>query len=427
MVITRSQALKTRRIARPKRKANPTTIMTGLRPVPRPRTLNSVQTTLARVATNQASRRVTNLNAYTMCRMNPFVTMGNTVGIPDGSPANKIVADNKMYATFTVGTDGGCVLRMLPVPNMPLLIRPKTTLAGMTINGVTPPTSGTSPPFSGELGWAVLCAPPAWTSYNSANNTANPPPEITNPYNATQFRIVAIALRIFYTGVASNCSGAVTVQSNSFSYLYGGQTAQSAVTYYAYNPATGAIASGSAAAGTVYTCRFDTYSTGQELAPNTQTYRAEQPIFVRLKQNTFDHQWHPIHSGRASPVDTTTYNCPIMAYPEGVNTTIPGFAGVANDWQLTDIEINGALSGSTFRVELATCIEYVPALGSAFQPFAKPSSSLGSKDLPATDRRIAGAPGSNPDTPAGHANANGSVYTPPAGGTPNPPITRRRR
>lgn len=384
----------------------------GLQLTRQPRTLNSIQTSLAKIASPGVLPK---LSPYLMCRLNPFSTRGSG-GIPDGSTAQRIVADHTAYGTFVIGADGGATIRMLPVPNMPTLIRPNSAYTDFKVNGITSGTGGTPPSLTGELGWLPFIQIPAWNTFNSADNKSAPPPEVANPYQATKFRIVSAALRLYYTGNASTASGTVTVQPNNFTWQYGGTANVNSISYTAYSIGAATFSVGTQAQGTVYVGRLDTYPLGGEMSRDSQTYRVEQPIFVRLPQLTYDHEFFPMYATRVSPIETTHQTCPVVAFPDGTWTSVPGFVGMATDWSLTDITISGATPGSAFRAEIAYCIEYVPALGSAFTPLAKQAPKQ-SPSLKNEDGKIGQLPTSQTDTRQSHQQSQDSVA---------PPSRRRR-
>jgi len=100
------------------------------------------------------------------------------------------------------------------------------------------------------------------------------------------------------------------------------------------------------------------------------------------------------------PVDTASYIPTTLSWDLGTFNTAPGYAGVATDFNITDIQLTGAQAGATFRIEVALCVEYVPANGTAFSLIAKPASNIPKDILSSADRAISALPVSQVDTAA---------------------------
>lgn len=387
---------------------------------PRPRRKNNlVPRNIALVQRDLVSRAIRPstsfgpLTGYISCRINPFNSRGS-IGILDGTSTRRIVIDHRGAANFTIPSTGNCQIRLSPIPNAPLSFKPDS-FNGFYLNGITP-TSGAWPPLTIDANWIPVQIFPEFASYNSASCTVpsfagtGNPPENNNPYLASKFRIVSGALRLYYTGTALNASGTVTVINNSFQYQYGGMTNQNTVSLTQLAPG-GAFSTISVTARNMYVARFDTKDSVNNLTPDSMTYRTEQPIIARLQSNSDDHPFHTMYAAGVVPVDTATYATTYIPWDTSIfgDGGAVGICGVATDFNLIDLYLTGCANASTFRVEVALCVEYVPISGSSFSPLAKPASVVPHDSLKTVDRIVNNLPSSSVDSPSANKQAGDAV------------------
>lgn len=381
----------------------------------RPRTLQSIQSNLLRVPRPVKSKSL--MSSYLMCASNPF-SAAKSVGIPDGSSANRIVVDHRAYTTITTGSSGGFHIRLLPVPNMPVVIKPNTQVnndSTFAVGTSTVPANGSGVLFDWTSDtWMPAITPYEWASYNAAAGYAGTPgsgivPEIPNPYGATKFRIVSLAVRLIYTGTALNAAGIIRVRRNRSMYTYGGALNQSTLTTY-LNNGTNVTTDTSLTARSFYTSRFDINDASNIMDKTVMTYRPEVPITARLIQTEDHYEFANVYPVKVQPLDTGTYRQCIVAVGSGqqpIYTNNPGFAGYDNRFDDTIISATGIPSGNTYTLELALCIEYTPSQTSTFAPLAKGAD--GSPTLVAAARNT-----------LRNMSASNASNQPPLGGGSNP-------
>lgn len=377
----------------------------------RPRTISTIQQTLAR--TTRPARvpymPANPINKYIMCRLDPF-SNAKSEGIPDGNPAPRILIDHRAFSTVTIGSSGGFIIRMQPVPNMPTLIRPiasDNSDRTFAVDGLTIPANATGNTFTfGQDSWSTFLNPYEWAAYNALvpNNqaSAGTAPECPNPYSASKFRIVSCSLRIIYTGTAMNAAGAIVVRRNRATYTYGGGLNQSEI-IGSYNNGTNVANYGQILVRNIFVSRYDLNDNSAILDRTTQTFRPEVAVVASLVRtsDTYDH--YPITPVKVMPLDSSTYKPVVNALFSNSDTAynrFPCFAGYDDSWENTLVQVSGAVAGTTFRVEMNFCVEYVPSQNSNFAPLASPSPVANREALVAAERLVASrtaasAPGSN--------------------------------
>jgi len=329
-------------------------------------------------------------------------------GIPDGNASPKVVIDHRAFADVTVGSSGGFQIRMQPVPNLPTLIQPlakDNSDRTFAVNGLTIPTGAVT---FGQDFWTTFISPPEWAPYNATNPLGaaagdGTAPEIANPYNAVKFRIVSCALRIIYTGTSMNASGVIVVHRNRATYTYGGGLNQSTVSGF-YSSSGTIVPLGPYAARNFFVSRYDLNDSSTIIDRTTQTFRPEVSVLALMTRSSDSYQHYPLYPVKVLPLDTATYKPVISSLFNNSPTfsNVPAFVGYDDDWENTIVMITGAQAGTSFRVELNLCVEYVPAQNSTFQALAKPSKLAKAPALKTAEKKIAQVPagsvasGSNP-------------------------------
>jgi hypothetical protein len=376
----------------------------------------------ARAPASAPSSSMMGDKGFIHCRLNPFES-SNGVGLNDGSLMAKIVYDSKIYADISSIES---TVSILILPWMP-------ACAG--ISGVCTVAQGNQ--TSTSIGLVNNTLTYAWypiLMQGAQNNGAIQIPEAESspPIQAGKARLLTQGYRLIYTGPANTCSGLITVSSSSANIVQVLSETNTSGLGSAANPyssfilqpqiastlssftAPTAIAGTSMPLGTNMpvvnvAANFANYS------PETVTYRPEVGCSGVLRHATRNYEFNPISELNQCPIQTatqltTTFGSTPYVYNPAFFTTLNATAQTNqampncdvgnfsiiywwdNDWQPVSIQISGASSTATYRLEVVQCFEFIPEINSAFRPLAKISGVDNSNHQRIADMHLANQP-----------------------------------
>jgi hypothetical protein len=318
-------------------------------------------------------------DAYVMCRLNPFHSMGGT-GVPDGSQIRRLLVDHRMINTFTFGSSGKIDIAITPsIPNSVWAnnggIGAETTQ--WQINGVSYLQNESDSRY-----FVPLCQP-EWRSQaiNRYATTGNYN-TIDLIYHSDKFRIVSVGWAITYIGNAMNNSGVMVISNASVDFSpvqpnIAGLTILSSTS--GTNPTIGA--------DQIYitSCNLSMDSTNFGVpGPAGRSISMQMGAHGLLKHSTSDYKYLTVNGYETYPVisgGTTT--ALLMQTGSSLGTIVgntPVQLGFDPDWDTTLISISGGSVGQSFMLDTIYCIEYCPTPSSQTYPLAsqppkaKPSS-----------------------------------------------------
>lgn len=353
------------------------------------RTLQSVEQQFGRLRVQRAGFLSGVLPNYIRCRMDPFTTSTTgSSGTPDAAMVNRIVVDHRDYATLTVGTAGSFQVRLFPCLPYPLAFRSLgTDLAGFSVNGVSVAAS-TATTAGSNVGWIPIIIMNEWVTW-IAQTSASPTTEVAGPYSEVKARIIAFAVKIFYTGAASAASGTITFTADR-SVLGGTISANVATAIY---NATAAGTNNS----TQSTQKLDFGGTTQLLDANSITERPEVPMRVVPRRLDENKPWLAREQIPWLAVDSSTGNSVFTFTP--LTGAIPNIALYDDGWEIGVLNFNGVATGTIFRFETAVCVEYQPVLTSAVAKLTKkPAKVAGAETLTRIESELSKQPIAQSDT-----------------------------
>lgn len=371
-------------------------------------TLSRTQALLSKPPLRRPLNAGTALGRYVHCALDPFNTNGSD-GIPDGNKSMRIVVDHRFYTNITLNSGDGFELRLVPVPNAPLWIKPNAAITS-AINVDSNSMNIGSQSLSGDYNWLVGACPPEYATYNQAafvDGTGMAiPAETPHPYNAVRFRSVSLAMRLFYTGTAMSVSGTITSYRNKTSYIEGGVINQNTIVFW--TASTGATTS--ASARTVFVSRLDSSQVSGILDKTSVTQRTEIPMQVRCVPTSNDREWQPIYPSKRIPLDTSTYRPSFVFMGSlGPSITPSGICGYDCQFENGYMKLTGQNPGSTYRVEVSYCVEYEPSAGTPFSQIAKPSPDAPALVYEEVNKAISDAPAVTNVGDSVHAAAAGVI------------------
>lgn len=311
--------------------------------------------------------------SYAKCRIDPL-SSGPSVGIPDSDANRKIVVDYRCYADLTITAAGG--INVLTTPTLPLItsVQFVGSAGNISNNASSIPCIASG---SGSQTYNPAIVPPELAALAAApvfgGTTAAPlePGSYTNPYAGTQARIVSCATRVFYTGVAMNCSG--TMQANSVAWSPSDDPEINAVPVSWLTNASGTAVSQSP--GQVFWQDAQFTPQAATYAPDTVVLRTEQGCYAQLKHNSSKYNWRPFRSqptiltvGNFGSATGTTSHSSLFA--DSVDTR-PGVYFWDADWSPSLISVGGLAAGSTLRIETYFCVEIQVRPNSPYNRLAK--------------------------------------------------------
>lgn len=321
------------------------------------------------------------------CRLDPFTSPGST-GKPDGRADRFIVVDHVVQDVIsTDATCTGFTIITLPgfLPFTAVLTAQNSGAGRVTVNGLALSASGSLSSALAPIGvvteWASSpAAQQQWTPSNVAKN---------DPYDSMSARVISVKRRLRYTGTLTQNSGWVSVTPNKVATAKqfalvntttvpapaGGLAVQ---TFDRTLAATGALPVGT----TVLLADFSATSTSNSsiaYTKDTVNYRVETGVEIVSKQMGEIHQFFPMPDAAmalvcnvsgiqgAAGVTYSPWNVDMNAagaFPMGVWLNDDTWVGEL-------INVNGLTQATSFVLETAYCVEYIPSSTSLMAPMTR--------------------------------------------------------
>jgi hypothetical protein len=304
-------------------------------------------------------------NAYAMyakCRLDPFNTLGS-VGVPDASSARRVVVDHRVFADFTIGTSGTCVLKTFAAFPCPLFFKVGSNTGSLTVNGTNFVQGATGTNYN--LDWIPAMVFSEYSSQSVSGFGAAT--TVLDPFVSARYRVVTQAFRIFYTGQANTCAGMITVQSDPITMEASPSVNPYLLTQFTYTG--GSQSTQSLLSGLYYAVKISSGSSPYALYPNTVQSRPETGANILVKHTAPAYDWVPMREYLITPMSgeqpTYAYTALVSSFSNGA------FQGIDPAWESVTITMNGFTPGTSFRVECVMCVEYEPMPASSVARFAK--------------------------------------------------------
>lgn len=298
--------------------------------------------------------------AYAMCRLNPF--SGGSAMYPGGGNAPIIVVDHRTFADVDPAAINAMHIRILPCAPFSSALHFGNGLfaANISNNKISGdlygpmPTTGTDT----QTAWYPLNIMQEWStaSFPGAGTIA--------PFRANRARITSCGFRLTYTGTPTTCRGLISMTQGSLS-VVSRETLPFGVDIRTQLDALGTtiVANSSDAV------QIEGDVTPNPCNPSTVTVRMDQGASGTLQQISETLPFRPIAQGGAvmfADGKTTNY----FVSTTGVRGAV-GF--IDESWSPIDIYVSNIDTNSSFRVEVATCVEYQVDTSSDVARFARNS------------------------------------------------------
>lgn len=300
---------------------------------------------------------------YVVCRSNPFAGHGGSA-IPDGKNSNFVVTDTFSVTNFSPTAAGqtiivqttNCLPALAMIGSRTNFIVDGTTVTALTSLQPNASTSGTT--------FYPACVPPPLVGQGGIGT------QFSDPYNSTTARAISMGFRLIYTGPATTCAGVVTVTPNPIGF---GQTITTVSGGLGIVPVSAAGAAGTSIAASVTGICMDMTINETSLTRASATYRPEQGLYVVAQHKTADFKLQPTYGSALVPLanaNTAIGAGNLCSLFRTVGSTTPGVIWFDNDWMTYQIAISGMNADATYRLESVLCMEYSPAITSAFYPLS---------------------------------------------------------
>lgn len=305
-------------------------------------------------------------NAYAMCRLRPFDSMGRNTGIPDGSNVRRILIDHRLTTTFTFGSTGTINFVIAPAIPSPVWVQCLDT--GMTINGTS---------YNTNLG-SQFFIPIVLTEWQNQSIAYNATAEVFNDvsllYGAGKFRVVTIGWRVMNMGTSLTDSGLISINTS-------GLTLDEPIP----NPATFSLYSSTSGTNTnfganqVFIRELNSYALN---SINLSGFTSSETVNVPLKEGASgllrhsanDYLYAKLHGNECFITQDSFPLQSILEQTIPVPTSVAGSGvcqGYDEGWDPTLISVRAGAANSSFMLDLVMCVEYVPQINSSVYSLAK--------------------------------------------------------
>lgn len=318
-------------------------------------------------ALQTTSRAPSGLPHYVMCRTNPFHGHGGSA-IPDGKNSNFVVTDTFAVNNFTPSAAGQTII-IQTLNAFPALAMIGST-ANFTVDGTLVTGLGALQPVAtaANTSYYPVCIPPPLVGTGAVGSA------FADPYNSTTARMISCGFRLIYTGPATTCAGSITVTPNPVGW---GQTATSATGAFGISSPTIAGAAGAVATAGAQIIDCDITISTTALTRASKTFRPEQGVYIVPTHRSTDFKMNPTLVCALAPtanLNTATGAVNVSSLLRPAGGVNPGIIWYDNDWTTYSIVIHGMNSDASFRLESVACMEYNPAITSAFYPLSVKAS-----------------------------------------------------
>jgi hypothetical protein len=311
-------------------------------------------------------RTTASQNPYVVCRVNPFASHGNMLGIPDGTNARRLLIDHRMSSTITFGSSGRVSIAIAPCIPSPVWIYPYDTT--LKANGFTVG-------FNSASGFMVPFALPEWQTMGvTYNNAAGNYDDLVTLYGAGRFRVVTAGWSVMYTGTTLTDSGLIKVSSTGLAL----QDPVPAVDTFVV-PSWFSGVNTNYATDQVFMRVGDGFSpsllaNGFSLAYDSVITPLRKGAHGVLKHNTGDYEFCPVSRNVTFLAAVTTEKTSMLMNSVATPATV-GQSGIVtgfdNGWDTTLIDVTGGTDGQALVVDLVFCVEYCPTISGSTYPLAK--------------------------------------------------------
>jgi len=344
---------------------------------------------------------------WSSCRLTPWAASKGAL-LPDGSGDPRLVMDLYSYTDiYTTGT--GFMITTIPALPYTALFKStsgKVTLGGSNIQTTTASTSGGMYAITYESTTTDSWVPIAATKAASATAYEDTFYGSAKSYvSADKARITSQGWRIMYTGPANSCSGTVTVSS-------------SPVRTDAIVPKNKGKMNQMSATNVVGRS-LDCGVTPLRVLPvrindvinhsgkDTITARPEVGLHGVVRHQTPVYNWVEVQEQPIAMInatsgknvlsdDMTATASTVMDSSDKftlASTVINGTLNFWDDsWDAVTINVAGLQSGSSFRFEMWTCVEYVPVTNSSHYDVARIVTTADTRLVDQTNRAAAARP-----------------------------------
>lgn len=299
--------------------------------------------------------------AYAMCRLNPFKTMGKSIGIPDGSDTKRILMDHRMINTFTVGTSGS--VRIAITPSIPASVWWSGD-AATKVNGAS---------FTQTVdNFMRAIVQPEWRDLPcELHDSAARYDAAMAIFNSTKARIVTVGWNLIYTGTSLDNSGGMVINAQQLTL---GDSIPNAAGFTVYSSQAGS-SKGFNPSQILLRILNDKPSFGYANNNETGTIALNRGAHGILRHSANEYEWCNVANNLTFPAWSYNETVSFLTSQEyGTESNIGHWPHVAMfdpSWVSTLININGAKEGATFMLDTLYCVEYCPSPSSSVFAIAK--------------------------------------------------------
>lgn len=306
------------------------------------------------------------IHPYIQCRLTPFDSPANGLGIPDDTDAKRLVVDHRQVTSFVVGSTGA--FNIVIAPTLPQVIWYNTIGVGDTtfkVNGYHPTYQN-----GGVGAFHPICLNQYSNLLLTRKNAAGNYNSFPLYLQATRARIVTIGYRIIYTGSTMNNSGSIMVNRL-------GLSCQPAIP----NPATFKVLNDHGPTDEDYNVnqvlvvRTNMQTTFDSSVAETVRVPLRQGVTGLLKHGSGQYRWIDVTDNETylAATGNDLFGILTQTQDNGVDNIKrwPSVTFIDDEWSPAAIAIRGATEGQTFDLETVFCIEYIPNIESDASSIAK--------------------------------------------------------
>lgn len=299
--------------------------------------------------------------AYAMCRLNPFKTMGKSIGIPDGSDAKRILMDHRMINTFTVGSSGS--VRIAITPCIPSSI--------WWSGDVDTKVNGASYTQNVNDIMRTICQPEWRDLPCTLQDVAGQYDPAMAIFNATKARIVTVGWNLIYTGTSLDNSGGMVVNAQQLTMA---EPFPNPALFTVFSSQIG-VNKGYNSSQVLTRTLNDKPSFGYANNNETGTIALNRGAHGILRHSANEYEWCNVANNLSFPAWAHDEKiCFLTSQEYATESSIGHWPHVAffdPSWVSTLININGAKQGATFMLDTLYCVEYCPSPSSSVFAIAK--------------------------------------------------------
>lgn len=295
-------------------------------------------------------------NSYAMCRINPFMSMGKSTGIPDGTNVRRLLVDHRLTSTLTFGPLGTLSLIVCPALPSPLWVQ--ATDAGLLINGVVHAENNPNPKLYIPVPLNEWASKP--TTWLATAGTLN---QVSTVYDAAKFRLVTLGYRIKYLGTSLSDSGKISVSTLDFT-IENPVPNPAALTIFSSTSGTNTnIGGASEVAISFINCPELLLPTAAFSSVETCNVSLKEGVEGKLNHTGNDYAFQNLSRNMTYVVDSQNDNASLLMQNIPVPPTVGDSAviqGLDPNWNANIVSITGGLANQAVMVDVIMCVEYCP-------------------------------------------------------------------